>query len=213
MRPLFLLGLVLALAPAGCGGPAGGPPDGGASSRSADGGGVALPAICPSGGCPHGSYCDLNSNRCVAGCLSDDDCPGDEVCRDRSCVTGCREDCSGGRVCVGSQCQCPQGTTECGGVCTDTSSDAQSCGACGNACAAPPNGTASCQSGQCVTACNDGYHVCNDACVTNSDTSACLCQCPIGCPLTGECVGPNCCLEDVLAGTCQASSTCMQSSS
>ncbi|MBS72386.1 MAG: hypothetical protein CMO20_05490, partial [Thermoplasmata archaeon] len=45
------------------------------------------------------------------------------------------------------QCECPEGQTDCGGECVDTSSDDNNCGACGQTCGPGE----SCESGTCVT--------------------------------------------------------------
>jgi hypothetical protein len=60
-----------------------------------------------SAGCPIGSICDLATNRCVSGCLSDSGCPSGRICEARACVDGCRADgdCGGGRICEGATCR------------------------------------------------------------------------------------------------------------
>jgi hypothetical protein len=66
--------------------------------------------------------------------------PGKRCKTDAQCPTG--------RVCVNRACQCPPGTTLCGGNCVDLQSDSQNCLTCGNAC---PGGS-SCVNGSCVCA-------------------------------------------------------------
>lgn len=65
-----------------------------------DGACQALPSGCP---CPSGSYCNLSENRCVAGCLGDEDCGAERICDTdaRQCIAGCNSnaDCSGGKLC------------------------------------------------------------------------------------------------------------------
>lgn len=45
------------------------------------------------------------------------------------------------------QCECPEGQTECGGECVDSSSDDNNCGGCGQTCGAGET----CEEGSCVT--------------------------------------------------------------
>lgn len=158
---------------------------------------MAPPSTCPPGGCPRGSYCDLGSNRCVAGCLSDAGCSAGQICTNRSCVAGCRKDgdCAGNHACVANQCQCTNGTTECSGVCVDTSSDGQNCGSCGHACSAPDHGTISCQASQCVSRCDSGYHLCDATCASDHDVATCGASCtPCTQPANGvaTCDGTQC---------------------
>jgi hypothetical protein len=92
---------------------------------------------------------------------------------------------------------CPTGTTECSGVCVDTSSDPANCGFCRNSC----TGGTSCQFGSCR--CPSGTSECGGLCVdTSSDPANCGfcrnsctggtscqfggCRCPGG---TSECSG------------------------
>ncbi len=73
---------------------------------------------------------------------------------------------------------CPAGQTFCNGTCTDTSIDAQNCGACGNKC--PPEST--CIDGTCSSPCLPGQTSCNGTCVDISADSqncgACGRKCP-----------------------------------
>ena len=65
---------------------------------------------------------------------------------------------------------CAGGTTKCGSACTDTQSDSQNCGGCGNACAA---GLA-CSSGVCTLSCGGGTTKCGNLCTnTNNDAQNC----------------------------------------
>jgi hypothetical protein len=56
---------------------------------------VPLPSTCP---CPPGSYCDLSTNSCKSGCVSDTDCGTGTYCdqTSRQCLPGCAKstDCS-----------------------------------------------------------------------------------------------------------------------
>jgi hypothetical protein len=133
----------------------------------------------------------------VPGCLSDAGCGAGQICQSRSCVTGCRHDvdCSGNHACVANQCQCTDGTTECGGVCVDTSSDAQNCGSCGRACSAPKDGTTTCEASQCVSHCASGRHLCGATCASDHDVATCGASCtPCSPPAnaTATCDGTQC---------------------
>jgi len=47
----------------------------------------ATPEVCPAGGCPKGSYCDLNQNRCVVGCVDQGGCsPGYQCTASHQCA-------------------------------------------------------------------------------------------------------------------------------
>src|SRR5690606_12863063 len=59
-------------------------------------------------------------------------------------------------------------TAVCDGECVDTSSDPSHCGSCDNACTAPPGATPTCDSGECGFECDDGLHLCGDACVSST---------------------------------------------
>jgi hypothetical protein len=56
----------------------------------------------------------------------------------------CGNACTGGQICQGGACACPEGETTCGGQCVAESDDANNCGACGHGCL---GGT--CSGGQC----------------------------------------------------------------
>lgn len=88
----------------------------------------------PCGGCPSGevcvdevcqrpaeecpcspeTYCDLATNRCLPGCIADDDCASGRICESdaRTCRAGCRahDDCSASRpVCEEATWTCREG--------------------------------------------------------------------------------------------------------
>lgn len=105
----------------------------------------------------------------------------------------CAESADGGFGCIATCAS--QGLASCGdaGACVNTATSAQNCGACGNACKTPINGTASCVSSNCVPACRQGskFNADGGACVT--DPKACL-------PTSDSCSnGVQCC-----SGSCQA---------
>ena len=51
-----------------------------------------------------------------------------------------------------------------GAGCVDTTSSPGNCGTCGNACAVPANGAATCTGGTCGVTCAEGFVQCNGAC-------------------------------------------------
>ncbi|MCA9881097.1 MAG: hypothetical protein KC442_25030 [Thermomicrobiales bacterium] len=110
-------------------------------------------------------------------CVKDSDCTGSDVCRDGSCVAGCRTtaDCGAGFVCTNGGCVCEDGTMVCNGQCVNDRSDPENCGGCGIVC--DPEVSDSCRKGKCT--CGDG-----PACTGEQtcESGECLC------PESGECV-------------------------
>lgn len=95
-------------------------------------------------------------------------------------------DVEGGDPCYNGECiaSCPSDVpqaTDCGGTCTDTSSDFYNCGACGHSCGGnvAEGATRSCSRGQCVTSC--GGKVCT---APPHGTVACI-------PLLNAPIGPG----------------------
>lgn len=105
-----------------------------------------------------------------------DACPAPKICQDRSCVCPTNRDPCGATCCaVGQRC--------CNGLCVDTRTDPQHCGACNNACAPPkvcdatgchcpanrpPCGTTCCPVGQQCSngiCCATGLTNCGGQCV------------------------------------------------
>jgi N-acetylneuraminic acid mutarotase len=83
---------------------------------------------------------------------------------------------------------CPTG-------CVDLDTDARNCGACGIACALVPSGTATCGSGVCDFACDDGFHACDDHCASDLDPASCgasCAPCPVVANATATCDGTSC---------------------
>jgi hypothetical protein len=86
-----------------------------------------------------------NGNGCTPECG-----PCDARCM-RTCTNPCTGQtsslpcCASSFFCDNGQCVCPAPRTVCGGVCTDTATDSNNCGACGNQCAAGQT----CQQGSC----------------------------------------------------------------
>lgn len=113
-----------------------------------------------SGGCPSGTT--LCGSWCVDTMIDSQHCGG------------CDMPCGGGEVeggggsgpygtsCVEGECSCKNGEMVCNNACTDTSTDRNNCGSCGNAC---PTGE-ECVSGSCeAIVCADGLTRCGNICV------------------------------------------------
>ena len=167
-----------------------------------------LPTQCP---CPIESYCDLANNRCVAGCLSDDDCKTGRYCDGtKHCQDGCRVGtCGLNEVCSSSTrtCTCATGYHRCGGACVKE--DVNSCGASCQVCPTDPQGKTTCQSGACKLACNAGHESCGGVCAAcpTQNATAFTCQgttCEASqCQANHHVCSGSCELED--ASSCGAS--------
>lgn len=164
------------------------------------------------------TICPDNPSLCPGTCCND-------ICVDtkidaRNCG-GCGTQCATGTVCANGQCGCqpqgiPCGTGQscCGNNgCKGLMDDVNNCGACGKACGAG----ATCMGGACkcgVQTCMGTEVCCNGACAATCasapDMAMGMCSCPSGCPLSGICVGPNCCFEDVIiSGSCNPDPSCI----
>jgi hypothetical protein len=154
-------------------------------------------------------------------------CPG--TCCNGTCVDttidarncgACDTQCPSGTVCANGHCGCLPTGTPCGtgqsccgtNGCKSLMSDVKNCGACGKLC-----GTgATCEGGACrcgTQTCMGSDVCCNGACAATCagtpDMAMGSCVCSTGCPLSGICVGPNCCFEDVLfGGACLPDPSC-----
>ncbi|KAF8852757.1 hypothetical protein BDZ45DRAFT_553830, partial [Acephala macrosclerotiorum] len=126
---------------------------------------------CPSNQCASGQCCPEYDLACSGSCIS----PNNDTSNCGNCGWACS---SPDNYCSFSQCQecdfgsgltlCPAPAYDSVGntICTDTSSDPQNCGYCGNVCP-----TDQCASGSC---CPEYTMACGDNCVfTNNDTSNC----------------------------------------
>src|SRR6185503_8823086 len=77
---------------------------------------------------------DMNDFGIFQRCYSGEDVPANPNCN---------------HTCVGADCICVCGQTNCNGTCRDTRSDTANCGACGNACASG----STCSGGSCQPNC------------------------------------------------------------
>jgi hypothetical protein len=139
-------------------------------------------ATCASGTCEYtcsdGFYdCDdETSNGCEADGTSDDSCGG------------CGNVCGGAESCIDGQC-CTANAVDCGGSCTDTTSDPLHCGGCNNACPPQMNAMAACEASACTVQCLAGFDDCTmaDGCETDVRTDPANCGgCGIPCAPMGN---------------------------
>jgi hypothetical protein len=54
-------------------------------------------------------------------------CPSGQTCQGGHCLAGCSPPCTGGKVCVNGNCECPMTLAACGDVCVDTATDPTNC--------------------------------------------------------------------------------------
>lgn len=114
---------------------------------------------------------------------------------------------AGGAAGSGSTLNCPVGRGDCNGDPADgceldTTNSAASCGACGNACEAGANQTATCKDSVCGAVCNLGFADCDgssaNGCETNTNTDVAHCgacgaaACPTGANGTAVCDAGTC---------------------
>lgn len=91
-----------------------------------------------------------------------------------------------------AQPSCAPGLIECSGTCVSLESSAEHCGACGNACPAPPGTVASCSSSECALECASGRGDCNetlqDGCEVDFEEDSANCGgCGIRCDVGLRC--------------------------
>jgi hypothetical protein len=71
---------------------------------------------------------------------------------------------------VAAQTSCPTGQTNCSGVCVDTRTNLNNCGACGNVSPARPNATPVCNQGVPGYLCNPGFADCDASAANGCET-------------------------------------------
>ncbi len=91
---------------------------------------------------------------------------------------------------------CANGLEDCNGVCADTSSDVQNCGACGVSCSFA-HGQPACVQGECsLASCDDGWEDCNsdlsDGCETPLNTNDHCGSCDTSCTSPEFCFDGSC---------------------
>lgn len=100
----------------------------------------------------------------------------------------CSPDCPAGQTCEGGRCLCPGGTTRCGSVCAELSSDASHCGACSTACSAGEV----CQAGACKSTCAAGTTYCAGRCTSVAEDTGNCGACGNACGLGESCAAGAC---------------------
>jgi hypothetical protein len=157
-----------------------------------------LPSQCP---CPIESYCDLTTNQCVPGCMSDADCQQGRYCdAARTCRDGCRVgSCPANEVCSLSTriCECTSGYHRCAGSCVKEG--IASCGPACEVCPTDPFGTASCAASGCQLACKNGYKMCAGSCAA----------CPTDKASSFACSGKSCVAAQCSTGHHVCSGSCV----
>jgi len=167
------------------------------------------------------NVCPDNPQFCENGACCGTECI-DTRLNARNCG-GCGIQCEAGTVCSNGKCGCLPTGTACGSGqsccgnqgCKSLSSDIKNCGGCGQNC----GDGATCENGACLcngVTCASGQTCCGGVCAASCSTLPDMatggCVCASGCPLSGICVGPNCCFEDfLLGGACSVDPNCVQS--
>lgn len=117
-----------------------------------------------------------------------DCCPGEYVqcCFNASGIGDCQDVSLTSFICTGyanvPATGCGVGLTNCGGFCTNLSTDNGNCGACGQSCAI----NASCKAGTCAQICSGGLTSCNGICVDLQTHTGHCGSCGNYCGLTGD---------------------------
>ncbi len=117
--------------------------------------------ICRNGACAMGA-CEPGFGNCNGS--SFDGCET-EIDSNTSNCGACGMACEVWEFCVAGSCtdQCPDGLTNCGGVCMDTVSDPRNCGGCGRVCVFVNATEPGCEQGVCqLGICDEGFGDCND---------------------------------------------------
>jgi hypothetical protein len=92
---------------------------------------------------------------------------------------------------------CPDGTTDCSGICLDLQNDVNNCGTCGNICPeGQPGFERACAAGNCFfmreRACQEGLSFCNEVCVDRQTNPAHCGLCGNACAAGEICFGGQC---------------------
>ncbi|MGK0358898.1 MAG: hypothetical protein ACI9U2_001192 [Bradymonadia bacterium] len=99
--------------------------------------------------------CSRNNDITVCEPVCQPDCAG-RTCGPDSCGGACGPGCGAGEVCADGQCSaegCPDGTFECGAVCSRLTDDPDNCGSCGAVCEQRPSALRQCISAECYLNC------------------------------------------------------------
>lgn len=169
----------------------------------------------------------VSSAVCIAGMCANVVCAPDRGDCDGLPNNGCEADLTSSRTCgnCGTACSgatpicglrgafracgngCGIGQTLCGMSCVDLQISALNCGACGNSCGNPANGTASCAAGGCTVTCDRGFANCDgnlaNGCEVQLDSNSMHCgACGRMCP--GLPNGQNVCSASTCNLICNA---------
>ncbi len=171
--------------------------------------------------CPADRHCDASSNRCLAGCRSDEGCAAASTdggagaslrcdTTTRACVECLTDEhCPPGNLCVGQRCvmgctaarACPAGGSCCGGACVDAMTNIAHCGACDRGCsvahAAPACSAGACVVGSCTAPFADCNATSSDGCETDTQSTvahcgACMRACPAPAHAVATCAAGTC---------------------
>ncbi|MGE3636018.1 MAG: hypothetical protein AB7P00_39315, partial [Sandaracinaceae bacterium] len=146
---------------------------------------------------------------------------GARACAPGRCMMGLCEDGDGGLLdgCVPRDESCNQSDDDCDGYVDeeyDFDGDVMNCGRCGNTCVAPPNALVSCESGGCVTQCQDGFTFCDgDMGPCETDLSqpehcgVCGNVCTPALPICGLVGGVRTCVDHCEVGQTMCGSSCI----
>jgi hypothetical protein len=106
-------------------------------------------------------------------------------------------DCPTGADCVSGTCVCPSGTTNCGDVCADLTTDGANCGACGNVCDTNGcvNGFCTCQVPQDCNGCVCALRLEDAETACTGDITTQTCSVDADCPTRSFC-------RDAIGGFC-----------
>jgi hypothetical protein len=110
--------------------------------------------------------CQENPNGTCTSYSSATCCPSGQTCNNGQCVAICPP-----LPACNATCPCPSGDTCCNGTCTNTQTDNNNCGSCGNICF----GCTTCSGGTCVSSCGYGQN-CTDGHCGGPNYFQCMCN-------------------------------------